>query len=196
MRGGRHPHLSSRRAWRNAVSRATAIGAPAVALWSALALLTVRAGALPPLQLVAMTLAIAGGIGIAVCVFGGRNGVSEGVPAGAWMLGAAGLFGDHAVCFAAWALTPAVETNLITDLRTLLMVLFGAEPSARRGAVGCGSRSLPGCGTARLLRPSRLRDDALARGRRPARGAGARARPGRACVLRLGSRGQATAICA
>jgi drug/metabolite transporter (DMT)-like permease len=117
----------------DAVARATAIGALAVALWSTLAILTVLAGGVPPLQLVAMTFAIAGSAGMAVRVLRG-DAAAAAVPWGAWALGVAGLFGYHAFYFAALALAPAVEANLINYLWPLLIVLFaGLLPGQRLG---------------------------------------------------------------
>ncbi|WP_144299833.1 aromatic amino acid exporter YddG [Elioraea rosea] len=103
--------------------RATAIGSVAVALWSSLAVLTVLAGPIPPFQLVAMTFAIGGAAGlVAVALRGSR--VWQPVPIGAWALSVAGLFGYHALYFAAFALAPAVEVNLVNYLWPLLIVLF------------------------------------------------------------------------
>ncbi|TQF79160.1 EamA family transporter [Elioraea sp. Yellowstone] len=117
----------------DAVARATAIGALAVALWSTLAILTVLAGGVPPLQLVAMTFAIAGSAGMAVRALR-RDRAAAAVPRGAWALGVAGLFGYHALYFAALALAPAVEANLINYLWPLLIVLFaGLLPGQRLG---------------------------------------------------------------
>jgi drug/metabolite transporter (DMT)-like permease len=119
----------------DAVSRATAIGALAVVLWSTLALLTVLAAGVPPLQLVAMTFAIAGTVGIAARALRSGSGTRHSVPVGAWALGVAGLFGYHAFYFAALALAPAVEANLINYLWPLLIVLFaGLLPGQRLGA--------------------------------------------------------------
>lgn len=116
----------------DAVARATAIGALAVALWSALAILTVLAGGVPPLQLVAMTFAIAGSAGMAVRVL--RGGAAAAVPWGAWALGVVGLFGYHSLYFAALALAPPVEANLINYLWPLLIVLFaGLTPGQSLG---------------------------------------------------------------
>lgn len=116
----------------DAVARATAIGALAVALWSTLAILTVLAGSVPPSQLVAMTFAIAGSAGMAVRAL--RGGTAVAVPWGAWALGVAGLFGYHSFYFAALALAPAVEANLINYLWPLLIVLFaGLTPGQRLG---------------------------------------------------------------
>jgi drug/metabolite transporter (DMT)-like permease len=122
------------------VLRATAIGSIAVALWSSLALLTVLAGAIPPLQLVAMSFAVGGAVGLAANrARGGRVGA---VPAGAWALSVTGLFGYHALYFAAFSLAPAVEVNLVNYLWPLLIVLFaglfGGQRLAARHLAGAG----------------------------------------------------------
>lgn len=118
----------------DAVARATAIGALAVALWSMLALLTVLAGGVPPLQLVAMTFAIAGSAGMAAHSLRGGEAAPVAVPVSAWALGVGGLFGYHTLYFAAIALAPAVEANLINYLWPLLIVLFaGLLPGQRLG---------------------------------------------------------------
>jgi drug/metabolite transporter (DMT)-like permease len=135
----------------DAVSRATAIGALAVVLWSSLALLTVLAGGIPPLQLVAMTFAIAGSAGFAVSALRGGDAAPAPVPPAAWMLGVAGLFGYHAFYFAALALAPAVEANLINYLWPLLIVLFaGLLPGQRLGArhLAGAALGLGGCALA------------------------------------------------
>jgi drug/metabolite transporter (DMT)-like permease len=103
--------------------RATAIGSVAVVLWSSLAVLTVLAGAIPPLQLVAMTFAIGGAAGVVARRLAGRRARPV-VPLAAWALSVAGLFGYHALYFAAFALAPAVEVNLVNYLWPLLIVLF------------------------------------------------------------------------
>lgn len=151
----------------DAVARATAIGALAVALWSTLAILTVLAGGVPPLQLVAMTFAIAGSAGMAVRALR-RDRAAAAVPRGAWALGVAGLFGYHALYFAALALAPAVEANLINYLWPLLIVLFAAPARAAPRAAASARRS---------VRPRRLR----ARDRRRRR---LRSRPSRGLCLR------------
>ncbi len=136
---------------KDAVSRATAIGALAVALWSTLALLTVLAGGLPPLQLVAMTFAIAGAVGITIRALRRGSGAARVVPAGAWALGVAGLFGYRALYFAALALAPAVEANLINYLWPLLIVLLaGLLPGQRLGArhLAGAALGLGGCALA------------------------------------------------
>jgi drug/metabolite transporter (DMT)-like permease len=126
--------------------RATAIGSGAVVLWSSLALLTVMAGAIPPLQLVAMTFAVGGAVGLAANRL--RGGVAGAVPAAAWALSVTGLFGYHALYFAAFSLAPAVEVNLLNYLWPLLIVVFagliGGQRLAGRHVVGAGL-GLAGC---------------------------------------------------
>jgi drug/metabolite transporter (DMT)-like permease len=126
--------------------RATAIGAVAVALWSSLALLTVLAGAIPPLQLVAMSFAVGGAVGLAANRLSGS--AVGAVPAGAWALSVTGLFGYHALYFAAFARAPAVEVNLVNYLWPLLIVLFagllGGQALAARHLLGA-ALGLSGC---------------------------------------------------
>lgn len=128
------------------VLRATAIGSVAVVLWSSLALLTVMAAAMPPLQLVAMSFAVGGVVGLAANRLSGRN-VGP-VPASAWALSVTGLFGYHALYFAAFSLAPAVEVNLVNYLWPLLIVLFaglfGGQRLAGRHLAGAGL-GLSGC---------------------------------------------------
>ncbi len=127
--------------------RATAIGSVAVALWSSLAVLTVLAGPIPPFQLVAMTFAVGGVAGlVAVRLRGART--MPPVPLSAWALSVAGLFGYHALYFAAFALAPAVEVNLVNYLWPLLIVLFagllgGLALHARH--IGGAALGLAGC---------------------------------------------------
>jgi drug/metabolite transporter (DMT)-like permease len=128
------------------VTRATATGAVAVALWSSLALLTVLAGAIPPFQLVAMTFAVGGLVCLAVLWLRGRAWPA--VPAASWALSVAGLFGYHALYFAAFSLAPAVEVNLVNYLWPLLIVLLagliGGQRLAARHLVGA-ALGLAGC---------------------------------------------------
>ncbi|WP_291298874.1 DMT family transporter [Elioraea sp.] len=120
-------------------TRATAIGTVAVALWSSLAVLTVLAGAIPPLQTVAMTFAIGGLVGVIARRAAGRRDPLV-VPPGAWVLSVAGLFGYHALYFAAFALAPAVEVNLVNYLWPLLIVLLAGLVGGQR----LGARHIAG----------------------------------------------------
>lgn len=104
---------------------ANGFGALAIALWSSLALLTVASGAAPPFQLAAMTFAIGGGMGLAFAYARGALGALR-QPWPVWLLGVGGLFGYHALYFAALRLAPAAEAGLIAYLWPLLIVLMSA----------------------------------------------------------------------
>lgn len=106
---------------------ATGIGFVAVFLWSLLASLTTLAGSIPPFQLVAMSFVIGGLLGIAyIAITGKRFSVLCDVPASAWALGVAGLFGYHLLFFLALRNAPALEANLLNYTWPLLIVLFSA----------------------------------------------------------------------
>lgn len=108
-------------------NRAMAAGLGAIVLWGALATLSVLAGAVPPFQMVAMTFAVGALIGI---VRARRRGLAwTGLlrwPARVWLLGVGGLFGYHALYFAALQLAPPAEANLVNYLWPLLIVLLSA----------------------------------------------------------------------
>lgn len=106
--------------------KATLLGSGAILLWAALALLTAGSGRIPPFQLAAMTFAIGGGLGLASWI--ARPGAAAALrqPAPVWALGIGGLFGYHALYFAALRLAPPAEASLIAYLWPLLIVLFSA----------------------------------------------------------------------
>src|SRR5438270_9829603 len=108
-------------------SRAMAAGCGAIALWGALATLSVLAGPVPPFQMVAMTFTLGAAIGI---VRARRRGLfwSDLLnwPPRVWLLGVGGLFGYHALYFAALQLAPPAEANLVNYLWPLLIVLLSA----------------------------------------------------------------------
>src|SRR5882724_2938153 len=109
----------------SAARRATLIGCGALALWSALALLTTAAGPIPPFQMTAMTFAIATALAFAKWRLCGESIAAHlALPPRIWALGVAGLFGYHALYFTALALAPPVEANLINYLWPLLIVLL------------------------------------------------------------------------
>jgi drug/metabolite transporter (DMT)-like permease len=114
-------------------SRAMAAGIGAIALWGALATLSVLAGPIPPFQMVAMTFAIGATIGV---VRARRRGMEWGSllfwPGRVWMLGVGGLFGYHALYFAALQLAPPAEANLVNYLWPLLIVLLSAPLAGER----------------------------------------------------------------
>jgi drug/metabolite transporter (DMT)-like permease len=108
------------------VLTATLIGLVAIAFWAILALLTAASGAVPQFQLLAMTFAIGAAIGIVSWLF--RPGAIRALrqPWPVWLLGVGGLFGYHAVYFAALKQAPPAEASLIAYLWPLLIVLFSA----------------------------------------------------------------------
>lgn len=108
-------------------------GLGAIALWGALASLSVAAGPIPPFQMVAMTFAIGAALGI---VHAKVRGLSWRAllswPIRAWLVGIGGLFGYHALYFAALQLAPPAEANLVNYLWPLLIVLLSAPLAGER----------------------------------------------------------------
>jgi drug/metabolite transporter (DMT)-like permease len=100
-------------------------GGGAIALWSFLALLARSAAAIPPLQLTAMAFAISAVLGLTLLAARGRLADLRQPPL-VWLHGVGGLFGFHALYFAALAHAPAAEANLINYMWPLLVVLFSA----------------------------------------------------------------------
>jgi drug/metabolite transporter (DMT)-like permease len=105
---------------------ATATGLVAVLLWSLLALFTAASGTVPPFQLAAMTFLVGGLVGVAGLVARPQSRAALRQPPVVWALGIGGLFGYHALYFAALRLAPPEETSLIAYLWPLLIVLFSA----------------------------------------------------------------------
>ncbi len=89
----------------------------AIALWSTLALLSVKLAAVPPFLLVGVTLLL-GGLG------GLRHIRRWRVPATTLLLGVYGLFVYHFCLFLALRRAPPVEANLLNYLWPLLIVLL------------------------------------------------------------------------
>lgn len=107
--------------------KATLIGMTAIVIWSTLALLTTLTRRLPPFQLLAMAFALAFLIGLALWLKSGKGlGPILRLPRRVWLLGIAGLFGNHLFYFLALRHAPAAEANLINYLWPLLIVLFSA----------------------------------------------------------------------
>lgn len=139
MTAAAHPSVS-----RSSVTRATAIGATAILMWSTLAPLATLAGRAPPFQLVATSFLLAFLVGSGWTAARGGNPFSyfrQSLPA--WALGVGGLFGFHFLYFMALRAAPPVEANLINYLWPLLIVLFSALLPGERlrswhvaGAVG------------------------------------------------------------
>jgi drug/metabolite transporter (DMT)-like permease len=122
---------------------ATLIGCGALALWSLLGLLTSASGAAPPFQLAAMTFALGGLLGAASWLVrpGSLGALRQ--PLRVWALGVGGLFGYHALYFAALRLAPPAEAGLVNYLWPLLIVLFSALlPGERLRAAHVGGALL------------------------------------------------------
>ena len=111
---------------------ATLTGCGAVALWSLLALLAVATGAVPPFQLAAMAFAVGGGLGALSWLARPHGMRALHQPAIVWALGIGGLFGYHALYFAALRLAPPAQAGLINYLWPLLIVLFSAALPGER----------------------------------------------------------------
>jgi drug/metabolite transporter (DMT)-like permease len=120
----------------------TLSGLAAIALWSVLALLTAGTGAVPPFQLAALTFAIASLVGLGFMLATGKPLAALRQPPAAWALGLYGLFGYHALYFAALKLAPPAEAGLIAYLWPLLIVLMTAllpgETLSRRHVMAAG----------------------------------------------------------
>lgn len=118
---------------------ATLAGVSALALWAFLGVLTRMAAPIPPLQLTAIGFAVAAGLSLAVVAARGRLGALRVGPI-AWLHGVGGLFGYHALYFAALHFAPPVEANLLNYLWPLLIVLLSAPllglPLGRRRLAG------------------------------------------------------------
>jgi drug/metabolite transporter (DMT)-like permease len=110
---------------RGTARSATLVGLGAIALWSVLALLTASAGAAPPFELAALTFAIGGGFGLVYAAARGRLRALR-QPWPVWLVGVGGLFGYHALYFAALRRAPPAEASLVAYLWPLLIVLFSA----------------------------------------------------------------------
>ncbi|MBL6456190.1 DMT family transporter [Belnapia sp. T6] len=104
---------------------ATLAGCAALALWAFLAPLARMAQPLPPLLLTALGFAAGGLLGLGVVAARGRLGALRQGPV-AWAHGVGGLAGFHALYFAALALAPPVEANLLNYTWPLLIVLLSA----------------------------------------------------------------------
>ena len=109
------------RAW----SGANIAGAGAIVLWAFLAVLTRGAATVPPLALVGLCFAVSAMGGLVFLAAAGRlREVLQ--PPLAWLHGVGGLFGFHALYFAALQLAPPAQANLINYSWPLLLVLLSA----------------------------------------------------------------------
>ena len=123
------------------MSRATLLGIGALLLWAFLAVLARGAAGLPPLQVTAMAFATGGALATAGLALRGQLAALRQPPI-AWAHGVGGLFGYHALYFAALAWAPPVEASLLNYLWPLLIVLLSAPILGMR----LGARRLAGVG--------------------------------------------------
>lgn len=102
---------------------ATLVGFVAVLLWSLLAMLTAASGAMPALQLTAISFGF-GGVSLLLIRPKAIRAFRQ--PMRAWLLGVGGLFGYHFAYFFALKNAPPVEASLINYFWPLLIVVFSA----------------------------------------------------------------------
>ena len=105
---------------------APTIGLTAILLWSMLALFTAATGTIPPFQLNAMTFLVGGLVGVASWIARPQGLKALRQKPVVWALGVGGLFGYHALYFAALRWAPPAESGLINYLWPLLIVLFSS----------------------------------------------------------------------
>jgi drug/metabolite transporter (DMT)-like permease len=109
---------------------ATVLGMGAILLWATLATLTTLKGPIPPFQTTAIVFAIGATVSVLVALARGRLHCIR-PTAASLALGIYGLFGYHALYFAALKLAPPAEAHLISSLWALLTVLLsGLLPGA------------------------------------------------------------------
>jgi drug/metabolite transporter (DMT)-like permease len=131
---------------------ATSIGLSAVLLWSLLALFTAGSGTVPPFQLAAMTFVLGGLVGISSWMVRPRARLALHQRPAVWALGIGGLFGYHALYFAALRLAPPAEAGLICYVWPLLIVLFSSLlPGERLRAAHVSGALLGFAGVAILI---------------------------------------------
>ena len=146
--------------------QATWIGFAAILSWGLLALLTIGARPVPPLQMNAVCFAIGGGIGLIWTGFGAGFGVLRAVPWRVYAFGTLGLFGANFLYFAAMGLAPMAETGLIGYLWPLIIVLLsGLLPGERLGVLHIGGALIGFAGVALIvLRSGAFWPDGAVRG--------------------------------
>jgi len=110
---------------------ASILGAGAILLWATLASLTALRGSIPAFETTAIVFAIGGSVVLLAAALRGRLALVRPTLA-SLALGVAGLFGYHALYFAALKLAPPAEASLIASLWALFTVLFsGLLPGHR-----------------------------------------------------------------
>lgn len=111
---------------------ATLAGFAAILIWSALAVLIVATGAVPPFQLMAMTFAIGALAGAVILTLRRDWTFVAMMPMISWLHGVGGLFLYHALYFFALRFAPPAQAGLVNYLWPLLIVLMsGLLPGER-----------------------------------------------------------------
>jgi len=105
--------------------KATLIGFGAILLWAVLALMTAASGAVPPFELAALTFTVGGTAGLIYAAARGKLAALA-QPWPVWLVGVGGLFGYHALYFAALRAAPPAQASLVAYLWPLLIVLMSA----------------------------------------------------------------------
>jgi drug/metabolite transporter (DMT)-like permease len=134
---------------------ASILGAGAVLLWATLASLTALRGAIPPFETTAIVFAIGGAVVLLAAAARGRLALVRPTLA-SLTLGIAGLFGYHALYFAALKLAPPAEASLIASLWALFIVLFSGLLPGHRLSVRHVAGALLGLAAATVLVWDRL----------------------------------------
>jgi drug/metabolite transporter (DMT)-like permease len=129
---------------------ATTLGVGAILLWATLASLTALKGPIPPFETTAIVFAVGGALMVLAALVRGRAGLLAPTPA-ALALGVYGLFGYHALYFAALSLAPPAEASLITSLWALLTVLLSGLLPGHRLRLAHIAGALLGFAAAALL---------------------------------------------
>jgi drug/metabolite transporter (DMT)-like permease len=137
---------------------ASLLGTGAILLWATLASLTALRGPIPPFQTTAIAFAIGGSLIALVALLRGRWRLVR-PTAASLALGIYGLFGYHALYFAALSLAPPAEASLITSLWSLLTVLFAGLLPSHRLRAGHVLGALIGLAAAAILVRDRLGAD-------------------------------------
>ena len=136
--------------------RATLIGALAILLWATLAAFTALARPLPPFQILSLSFAVAFVATLGIWAVRGRLSPARfRWPGRVWALGVGGLFGYHALYFAALGLAPPAEASLVNYLWPLLIVLGSTlVAKARLRWFHVAGAMMGLAGTALLIGPS------------------------------------------
>jgi drug/metabolite transporter (DMT)-like permease len=116
----------------------------AILLWAALALLTVRAGLIPPFELLSLCFSVAFLAGIGVLGMRGPAALAQlRQPCQPWLTAFFGIFLYHALYFYALSAAPPARASLIAYLWPLLIVLMSAVSGGGSGRLSprhvCGA---------------------------------------------------------